>query len=399
LSGRFTRRAVESALQNLAFGLTKASLTAELHRELGRADLLDSWQPDELGIGYVRGYPLGVTAHVLAGNVFLGGVIALAQSLLTRNAVLLKLSRDDSGFTALFAETLRQMDETAKIAAAVAVCTWDSQQDELNEVIRTEADGIVVWGGSAAIAAYPADRCRGRVIHYGPRLGIGLVLTGTDLHQALPALAWDIALWEQQACSSPRLLLVERHGSGDAWPRQVAEGLSTALGRIHEHLPARPMSLDEKAEVCSIRELAWWTERADVFHENGVATHTVLMTAEIPHEVPIGYRTVLVIPFQSHDQLSEMLRPLRPFLQTAVLAAPAPRWNEGVDSLVRSGLTQVTAPGAASARVMGLPHEGEFALRRLVKLVGIDLGAGALAYPHRDPASPAAIAGALTSRQ
>ena len=32
-------------------------------------------------------------------------------------------------------------------------------------------------------------------------------LAGT-LEKALPALAWDVALWEQRACSSPRLLLV-----------------------------------------------------------------------------------------------------------------------------------------------------------------------------------------------
>ena len=59
------------------------------------------------------------------------------------------------------------------------------------------------------------------------------------------------------------------------------------------------------------------------------------------------------------------------------------------------GLTQVTTAGAASARVLGLPHEGEFALRRLVQLVGVDLGAGLLAYPDRDPAELAAVAATL----
>jgi hypothetical protein len=63
---------------------------------------------------------------------------------------------------------------------------------------------------------------------------------------------------------------------------------------------------------------------------------------------------------------------------------------------VRSGLTQVTAAGAASARVLGLPHEGEFALRRLVKLVGIDLGYGPVVYPERDPSALAAVAASLT---
>src|SRR4051794_2966675 len=195
LAGTFRRRAVEAALQGLCIGLSAGVLEGELRRELGRADLLDTWEADEYRRSLVRGYPLGVVAQVLAGNVFLGGVVAIAQALLTRNAVLLKLSREDSGFTALFAQTLAAADESGVLARAMAVCAWDSRQDDLNDILRTEADAVVVWGGAAAVAAYPADRCRGRVIHYGPRLGVGIVLAGVDLSQVVPALAWDVALW------------------------------------------------------------------------------------------------------------------------------------------------------------------------------------------------------------
>jgi hypothetical protein len=404
LSGVFSERAVEAALQNLAYGLKTPVLLAELKRELGRADLMDSWQADEAGVGLVRGYPLGVVAQVLAGNVFVGGVIALAQSLLSRNACLLKLSQEDSGFTALFANTLCEADNDGVVSRALAVCLWESRQEELNEVIRTEADAVVVWGGAAAIAGYPAERCRGRVIHYGPRLGVGLVLEGalgeTQLveptcGESLLALAWDVALWEQRACSSPRLLLVEDADGSGSLPRRVAEGLSRALCQVRAVLPARPLSLDEKAEVLSSRELAWWADQTEIQSEPGSMGHTVLLTATIPPAIPIGYRTVVVVPLRKLDALPTLLRPYQEFLQTAVLAAPATRWPEGVEILLRSGLTQVAAAGAAAARVLGLPHEGEYALRRLIRLIGIDLGAGLLAYPNRDPATQAAISAAL----
>jgi hypothetical protein len=432
LAGMFCPRAIEAALESLAYGLSAPALLGELKRELGRADLMDSWEIDEAGVSCVRGYPLGVVAQVLAGNVFLGGVVALAQSLLTRNAVLLKLSREDSGFTALFAKTLHEADEEGALSRAWSVCLWDSQQEELNKVVRAEADAVVVWGGAAAIAAYPAHACRGRVIHYGPRLGIGLVLADAEsqgsgvrrqnsfhppsfiLHPFLKALAWDVALWEQKACSSPRLLLVEdTNGSGDL-PRYVAGALNQALGEICEPLPARPLSLDEKGEVLSVRELSWWTEGAEVYTpsighrapaDTGVSnvlnsmSHTVLLTSRIPNAIPVGYRSVVVVPLPRLSALTDLLQPYRDFLQTAVLAAPAGRWPEAVTTLVQSGLTQVSAAGAASARVLGLPHEGEFALRRLVRLVGIDLGAGQLAYPDRDPASQAAISAALRDGQ
>lgn len=390
LAGTFSRRAVEAALVTLAHGLTAPVLRAELNRELGRADLLDAWRADEADVGLVRGYPLGVVAQVLAGNVFLGGVVALAQALLTRNAGLLKLGRDDSGFTALFADSLRRADAAGVVSAALAVCAWDSGREDLNEVVRAEADAVVVWGGAAAVAAYPAERCRGRVVHYGPRLGVGLVLADADLPRELPALAWDVALWEQRACSSPRLVLVE----GDR-AHSVAEGLDRALRGVRAALPARPLNLDEKAEVLSLRELAWWAGGAEVRAAPGSMAHTVLLTPTLPPEVPVGYRTVLVVPVAGLEALPEVLRPYRDFLQTAVLAAPPGRWPAAVDALVSSGLTQVTAAGAAAARVLGLPHEGEYALRRLVRLVGVDLGAGPLTCPGRDAAVLAAVAGAL----
>ena len=43
----------------------------------------------------------------------------------------------------------------------------------------------------------------------------------------------------------------------------------------------------------------------------------------------------------------------------------------------------VAAAGSAAARFLGLPHEGEFALRRLIRLVGIDLGTAPLSQPGR----------------
>jgi len=388
LAGTFSRRAVEAALQGLAMGLTAPVLMAELNRELGRADLLDAWAPDELSIGHVRGYPLGVVAQVLAGNVFLGGVVAIAQALLTRNAVLLKLSREDSGFTTLFAQTLADADTEGVVATAVAVTSWDSSQESLNEVVRRESDAVVVWGGAAAMEAYPPTRCRGRVIHYGPRLGVGLLLDGVDLETTLPALAWDVALWEQRACSSPRLLFVE--ASNAARPAEVAKRLSQALGEARSTFPVRSLTLDEKAEVMSLRELAWWTQSAEVVAPPGSMDHTVLLAADVPADIPLGFRTVLVLPVVDVNQLPKMLEPLRDYLQTATLAAPSALWPAAVDALVAAGLTQVSAAGAASARVLGLPHEGEYALRRLVKLVGIDLGIGPLAYTDRDTSGIAA---------
>ncbi|MBM3994363.1 MAG: hypothetical protein FJ303_09460 [Planctomycetes bacterium] len=380
IGGVFGAYTVEAALNALAMSLHAPILKAELARELGRADLLDSWQPDELGIGWTRGYPLGVVAQVLAGNVFLGGVIALAQALLTRNAVVIKLSSEDSGFTELFAKTLLDADDDGVLRSSIAICSWSSAQDALNQVLREEADAIVVWGGQAAVDAYPADRCRGRVIHYGPRLGIGFVLDGADLAQTARDLAWDVALWEQRACSSPRVVFVEDVAD---LPAHVASALSKALTDVRNRLPARPLTLDDKAEVTAIRELAYWQEHATILAGPRSMDHTVLVVDRAPAEIPLGYRTVCVIPFRGLENINELAGAYRSGLQTVVLAAPSSRWANAAELLAQAGFTQIAAAGSAAARFLGLPHEGEYALRRLIRLVGVDLGAGPLVEPDR----------------
>jgi hypothetical protein len=388
LGGAFQPRAVDASLDALASALDAGLLERFLAEELGRADLLDAWKADFTGAGLVRGFPLGVVAHVLAGNVFLGGAMAAAQALLTRNAVMLKASRDEAGFTALFVRSLAESEPDGPLSQAVALMHWDGVKDEFNEVLRQEANAIVVWGGAEAVAAYPSERCKGRVIHHGPRLGVGVVLEGAAA-SALDSLAWDVCLWEQRACSSPRLLFVEGDAAG------VARRLSAALTAMNGRLPVRPLSLDDKSEVLTIRERAYWCDGAQVFAAAGSMGHTVLLAPSPPSAIPVGSRTVVVCPLRATADVADLVSPYRPLLQTVVLAAPPERWPDAAATLARAGFTQIAAAGSAASRFLGLPHEGEFSLRRLVRLVGVDLGAGPLVHPDRGADGVARIASGL----
>ncbi|MDA1017682.1 MAG: hypothetical protein O3A00_24890, partial [Planctomycetota bacterium] len=395
LDGTFSPVAIDAALKNLAWSLTGNNLQAELARELGRSDLLETWQVDESHTGLVRGFPLGVVAQVLAGNVFLNGIIGVAQCLLTRNAALLKTSSRDCGLTALFVKSLFECDASGVLQQAIAVCSWPGEADDFNQILREESDAIVVWGGAAAVAAYSADRCRGKVIHHGPRLGIGVVLDGIKQDVVLSHLAWDVALWEQQACSSPRIVFVEDRDASLDFPRRIAAGLDLALAKVSDRLTVRELTLDEKAEARSVRELSEWRDSAELFSPRNSMSHTVLVLNELPTEIPVGFRTVLVVPLRNIVAIPTVLAKYRDVLQTVVLAANPTHWPAAVERLAEAGITQIAAPGSAASRFLGLPHEGEFSLRRLVKLVGVDLGGGPLCDPDRQPDQTEPIADAL----
>jgi hypothetical protein len=151
--------------------------------------------------------------------------------------------------------------------------------------------------------------------------------------------------------------------------------------------------------VLGIREWAWWCDGAVVEAPPGSMSHTVLGAEHLPASIPVGHRTVVVVPLKTLPSLPHLLEPYRDVLQTAVLAGPPERWPEAAGWLVKAGFTQVAAAGAAASRFLGLPHEGEFALRRLVRLVGIDLGIGPLVYPDRSIAQVAEVATALRAGQ
>src|SRR5256885_975271 len=98
-----------------------------------------------------------------------------------------------------------------------------------------------------------------------------------------------------------------RFATGGAARRRSTRWLAT----MRTAFPPRPLTLDEKAEVLSIRELAWWTVRATVHAPDNAMDHTVLLVSLSPQEVPVGYRTVIVVPVPDLAQVPELLRPYR----------------------------------------------------------------------------------------
>ena len=74
---------------------------------------------------------------------------------------------------------------------------------------------------------------------------------------------------------------------------------------------------------------------------------------------------------ESPQQLSA-LRRQRGRLQTAGLICPPEQRAELVALLVRAGVTRITAAGALSHPFLGENHDGEFPLRRYVRMVDVE---------------------------
>jgi len=369
--------------QNLSFSRLSEAMTLEL----GSLNALEEWQklgPERL----VKAYPLGVVCQILPGNNFITGPMAIIQCLLSKNALLLKPSQHEQGFLELFYRSMHEAELDPRLLAAVRIHPWSRNDPDETRTVQKHADAIVVWGGSEAMSAFPQHLCKGKVIYYGPRLGLGLIAKTCATWEPACALAWDICLWEQRACSSPRLVFVNEEDGQSS--KAFASLLDEALTVMKQRLRAPPMDLEQSCQVLTPREASYWQDGVELITAASELTHTVLWTKKAPDDLGVGHRLVYVVPYASDTELPSLLGPYSAMLQTVLLGAKPNQWPGLVDSLASLGVTQIIDLGRGLPGRLGYPHEGEYPMRQLVRLVAVNLQSGVFASGVSKPNSKAA---------
>ena len=189
-------------------------LEAFLAEELGGKKYLDSWVPS--GTMKLHAQPRGVVLHNIAGNAFNVGMLSLFFGLITKNVNLVKLPREEPYFTEKFAESIGEVDK--KIAKEIAVLYWSGSKSEIYDELFNSGniDCVLAWGGLTSIEDIRrrAYRFGIKVIDHGPKMSFSIIseemLTDTELMQSVAQkLATDVAIWNQKACLSPRVVYIK----------------------------------------------------------------------------------------------------------------------------------------------------------------------------------------------
>lgn len=367
---------VERAIDALCEVMRRPALEKKIRLELGHRDALDGWRYIAPYQGAVRAQALGVVLHVSAGNVFVSGVDSLVHGLVARNASLLKVSRADPLFPLLFARSLQEADDSGALAEAFSVLSFRGGDAEVEGALKEEVDGIAVWGGDAAVRAWRHDLApRVRVLAYGPKISFSVLtstaLASSDLTAVCDAAAFDVALWEQRACSSPQVIYVESRDGGGLLGEFV-RGLSEALRRLAGTLPPGSLGLDEQVEILRHRELA---RMGQLFGESVllVSEHstdwTIIVRSDIRLETGPGNRVIYIKPYDDFSQVLAQVALHRGVIQSVGLLA-APREQRGmVTELARSGVDRITDLGKLGVARTGSPHDGSYQLQDLVRWV------------------------------
>ncbi len=305
--------------------------------------------------------PLGVLLHIAAGNVDALPAYSVMEGLLAGNINILKLPTGDSGVSVKLLSEL--ISECPILRDYIYVFDVPSTEIETIKTLADIADGVVVWGGDAAVgAAHQFVKPNTKLIIWGHKLSFAYT-TPCCTDEMLSRLAEDICKTNQMLCSSCQGIYVDTEDS---------EELKKFGARFFEILKEANLKFGKAPRGMRAKNtLKLYNDKLEnkytIFSDNGVS---VVVKDNSELELSYLFRNVWVKPLPRKKILSA-LKNQKGYLQScALLVDEGADKEEILEYLKRTGLTRIT-DATLSNILIGEAHDGTFALKEYSRLVDI----------------------------
>jgi Acyl-protein synthetase, LuxE/Acyl-CoA reductase (LuxC) len=366
-------------LSNWCRGETLRRLAdASLH---GRRGHLDGFLPTaNSGREFLRAFPRGLVCHWLAGNVPLLGMLVLVQSIVCRNANLLKAASSFSRVLPALLEAFRGLRVVTAGGASLsgddvlktlAVVYFDRHDQAAATQMSAAADVRLAWGGAEAVTGIVdlPRRFDAQDIIFGPKLsymviGREALARERQVRRLARMAATDASVFDQYACASPHTIFVERGGAA-ATPRAFAALLAMEMAKAAIRIPKAPVDPGGVTVIESARlrhELI-----GDVWRSDD-ATWTVLYTDDDAAGLfPPCYSRVIMVRATT-DALA-CARHASSDIQTIGLALPGRRRLVFAEQAALRGAERF--PDIGRMTHFQSPWDGSFVMDRMVGWVSL----------------------------
>lgn len=351
----------------LKLWLRRATLAGIVARELGPGFLREEWQQE--GAARLRAFPLGVVGHWPAGNIEIQPVLSLSCGLLGGNGCLVRVPSGLVAQTEALVDKLRESDIDGTLMQRMSLVTFEHERTDLQSAMASSVDGAMIWGGEEAVTqirALPFPHWA-RLAVFGPRLSVAAMdeesWTSSEREIWCRRIARDVWQFDQQACSSPQTLFLERRAGSDAqeFVALLGEAFVTE-NRLHPRASIHPA---QTSAICLARAswlLADGARRA-LFPQGPDWTILLGTGSQIPR--PTQGRTLSVLTV---DSLLEPVARFDGMVQTLGLAIRDPEKEAAVTQAAgRSGVDRIVKLGRM--HVFGSPWDGMDIIRPMVRLV------------------------------
>jgi hypothetical protein len=352
----------------LRLWLRRGTLEPIIARELGSNALHGGWT--EYGRAKCKAFPLGVVGHWPAGNVEIQPLLSMTCGLLGGNAALVRIPSALVDLTRLLMEKLVESDPGERLTRRIFMAAFDHRRQDLQGAMAQVVDGAMIWGGEEAvlqIRGLPFPHWA-KIAVFGPRMSVAAMDAGAwsnpeEQKAWCLRMARDVWQFDQQACSSPQVLFLEK-GEGQS-TGQFLSCLRRAFETENRAHPRRTIPAALTSEICQAR--ASWllndpAHRA-VFPPGPDWTLLVGEGSNIPQ--PTQGKTLTVL------EVDDLLKAVSKFdgnVQTLGLGMANPEkekklallaGNKGVDRIVKLGRMHVFVP----------PWDGVDLIRPMVRMV------------------------------
>ncbi|MGE0174897.1 MAG: acyl-CoA reductase [Oligoflexales bacterium] len=317
--------------------------------------------------------PLGTMLHVLAGNVFLGGVGSLLEGLITGNVSILKMASHEKVFMPLFIKSIQECDRDGIVAKSISLVEYSSHQTEVIAAFKSEVDGIVVWGGEESVRAYRDQLpARTKLIVFGPKLSLAWVTKSGLKSQSAKALgkqlANELSIWDQNACTAPQICYVEGEENADT----LIDELAKALEEKQKELPIGEVDLQAAVEIRKIRtleECAEFRGSGRLRASKGGMQWTVWKGRDLTLESSPLHRSLSIVPYSQEHEVLEEIAKFRGYVQTVGLEAVDSQYWDIQRKLMNFGVVRILPLGQMSGGYVDDPHDGAYDLPQYLNLV------------------------------
>ncbi len=352
----------------LRMWLRRGTLEPIIARELGPNGLHGGWT--EYGRAKCKAFPIGLVGHWPAGNVEIQPILSMTCSLLGGNAALVRIPSGLVELTQQLMEKLVESDPDELLTRRIFMAGFDHDRQDLQETMAEAVDGAMIWGGEEAvlkIRALPFPHWA-RIAVFGPRLSVAAMDAGAwgnpdEQESWCRRIARDVWQFDQQACSSPQVLFLEK-----AAGQSTAQFLAVLRRAFEIENRAHPRRTIAGALTSAISQArASWllndTAHKAVFPKGPDWTLLVGSGSDLPQ--PIQGKTLTVLEV---DNLSDPVSKFNGNVQTLGLAIADPEkekslallaGNRGVDRIVKLGQMHVFVP----------PWDGVDLIRPMVRMV------------------------------
>ena len=365
LLAQFATPKMLEGLAQIRPSLTREALELKLHTELG-----PDWASlHQRPFGHTRMAPLGTLFHVTAGNVEGLPAFSAVEGLLTGNVNLIKLPREDKGLTPALLSLLAE--EEPRLAPFLYAFDFPSGDSASMQALAELADGLVVWGGEGAVAACRRLAPPGcKLMEWGHRLSFAYISGFENRDAELTELARHIVHTGGLLCSSCQVIFLDTAdmAQAEAFCQHFLPYLEEAA-RAHRSLGQRGQNALYAREAFLEHIVDRTGRDARFFPGRGCS---VTLGADRELELSPLHGNVLVKCLPRKELLST-LRRQKGRLQTAGLLCPPEERAALTDLLARAGLTRITRAGSMSNTFPGESHDGEYPLRRYLRVVDTEI--------------------------